>query len=185
MGLPVAAESEMKKDNCINTRKQKGSPEAWELRISPLQPEDCGQGADLLDVCFSDPWSRKALEEACEREDYLQLGAYLLKQAEAKDKRPALIGYAGLKMVLDEGDVTNICVHPDKRQGGIGKTLLETLLAMAADRGIRAVYLEVRLSNQAAIHMYQAAGFEEIGKRKDFYEKPREDALLMMWNLES
>ena len=178
--------------------------------IRDLQSGDCREGARLLAACFSDPWSREALEEACGMEDYLQLGAFLPaeipeeadrgqenpggekpkvpcsldKAPEGEMQDPILVGYGGLKMVLDEADVTNICVHPDYRRLGIGRDLLEAMLAMAGKRGIRRIYLEVRVSNQAAIHMYEEAGFKETGRRRGFYEKPREDALLMIWDQE-
>lgn len=161
----------MEKDSPGFTGREDYSRDGRHLNLRPLQPEDCGQAADLLDACFADPWSREALEEACSQAAYIQLGAFL---------QSGLIGYAGLKMVLDEADVTNICVHPDQRQLGIGKALLGQLLAMAEDQRIGRIYLEVRVSNQAAIHMYREAGFKETGKRRGFYERPREDALLMM-----
>ena len=161
----------MKKESPGFAGKEDYIRDGRHLILRPLQPEDCCQAADLLAACFADPWSREALEEACRQEAYIQTGAFL---------QSGLIGYAGLKMVLDEADVTNICVHPDRRLSGIGKALLGQLLSMAEDRGIGRIYLEVRASNQAAIHMYREAGFKETGKRRGFYERPKEDALLMM-----
>ena len=140
--------------------------------IGEMAPEDCPQAARLLAECLSDPWTEQALRDACGRDDYLQLIV--------KDFRHSLIGYAGMKTVLDEGDITNVCIDPDCRREGAGAALMKTLCDLSDQRGIRKIYLEVRVSNEPAIGLYRKAGFREAGIRKGFYDRPKEDALLMM-----
>ena len=92
-----------------------------------------------------------------------------------------VIGYIGMKVVLDEADITNVAVLPAYRKKGIAGKLLEQLLDEARQQGIYSIYLEVRDSNAAAITLYKHAGFKEVGKRKNYYEHPQEDARLMLW----
>ena len=90
-----------------------------------------------------------------------------------------VIGYAGLLMIAGEGDVTNIAVFPGNRGHGTGSALTEALLSEGRKRGMGAFTLEVRVSNQPAIHIYKNLGFRSEGVRRGFYEKPKEDALIM------
>ena len=93
----------------------------------------------------------------------------------------SLVGYIGMKAVLDEADITNVAVDPDRRRQGIGKMLLRGLLAKAGELGIRRIFLEVRVSNTAARALYEQAGFRTVDVRKNYYEKPKEDAYIMVW----
>ena len=81
-----------------------------------------------------------------------------------------VIGYIGMKVVLDEADITNVAVLPAYRKKGIARKLLQQLLDEARQQGIYSIYLEVRDSNAAAITLYKHAGFKEVGKRKNYYE---------------
>lgn len=90
-----------------------------------------------------------------------------------------LLGYVWARFVLDEGDIGNIAVAPGSRRRGIGAALLAALLEEAARRQAAVVQLEVRESNLAARWLYEKNGFETVGKRKKYYEKPTEDAILM------
>ena len=90
-----------------------------------------------------------------------------------------LFGYVWARFVLDEGDIGNVAVAPDFRRRGAGAALLKVLLEEAARRQAAVVQLEVRESNLAARRLYEKNGFETVGKRKNYYEKPAEDAILM------
>lgn len=90
-----------------------------------------------------------------------------------------LLGYVWARFVLDEGDIGNVAVAPGFRRRGAGAALLEALLEEAARRQAAVVQLEVRESNLAARRLYEKNGFETVGKRKNYYEKPAEDAILM------
>ena len=94
-----------------------------------------------------------------------------------------MVGYGGIFWAADEGNITNIVVDESYRGRGLGIALTDALLSVGRANGIRAFTLEVRVGNQAAIHVYQRLGFIGEGIRKGFYEKPVEDALVM-WKRE-
>lgn len=91
----------------------------------------------------------------------------------------ALLGYVWARFVLDEGEIGNIAVAPERRRCGVGAALLKALFAESERRGAAVLRLEVRGSNLAAQRLYEKNGFETVGKRKNYYEKPAEDAILM------
>lgn len=90
-----------------------------------------------------------------------------------------LLGYAVLTCVRDEAELTNIAVREGERNQGIGSTLLSKVLDVAVGRNVENIFLEVRSSNQQAISLYQRFGFHLAGKRKGYYRKPTEDALIL------
>jgi ribosomal-protein-alanine N-acetyltransferase len=94
-----------------------------------------------------------------------------------------LAAYAILWKVLDEGELANIAVRKDLRGCGIGSGILNRILEVAEDSGVRSLYLEVRESNGLAREMYARRGFHEIGVRKGYYEVPREDARVLKKSL--
>lgn len=102
-------------------------------------------------------------------------GGVILAAEEGND----LLGYVWARFVLDEGDIGNVAVAPDSRCRGIGAALLKALFAESERRGAAVLQLEVRESNLAARRLYEKNGFEIVGKRKNYYEKPAEDAILM------
>ena len=91
------------------------------------------------------------------------------------------VAYGGMTCVLDEGAVTNIATLPEYRQRGIGRAVLKRMLSEAENREIASVFLEVRVSNEAARALYLSEGFTECGKRKSFYRCPTEDAIQMAY----
>lgn len=121
--------------------------------------------------CFSSPIS----------EDMLQymLGNARQYLAAAVDAENRVLGYAGMMTVLDEGYIENIAVHPDARRNGIGAALVQHLLDEGAERELLFLTLEVRESNAPARALYEKYGFEIVGVRKNYYEKPTENAILM------
>ena len=90
-----------------------------------------------------------------------------------------ILGYAALSSILDEGNLDNIATAPEHRRRGVGEALLQEVIRRAKELGLAVLYLEVRASNTPAIALYQKHGFMEVGRRKNYYEKPREDAILM------
>ena len=94
-----------------------------------------------------------------------------------------VIGYAVLWCVLDQGELANIALAPDHRGKGLGGLLLERAMEVAQSRGVRELYLEVRASNTRAIALYDRFGFEQVGRRRAYYDDPKEDALVMMRSL--
>lgn len=142
--------------------------------IRRMKEADIPGAARLEKNCFSVPWSEENLRQSLLNPEYLFLVA---------EEDGEVVGYAGLFRVLDEGDITNIVIDETYRGRGLGKKLTETLLLEGEKNGIRAFTLEVRAGNERAIHIYEQLGFVQEGIRRNFYEKPVEDALIM-WKRE-
>ena len=138
-------------------------------RLMTAADVDAVHAIDL--ASFALPWSRDAFEKEAEN----NCARYLVL---CEDGVP--VAYAGVWFVLDEGQITNIAVHPDYRRQGLGRAVTEALLQAARERKLEQIALEVRVSNEAAIALYKALGFESVGKRKNFYRHPSEDALVMV-----
>ncbi len=141
------------------------------FHVAPLEACHLPQAAELERLCFSEPWSEKALSILTEPNG---IGIAALTD----DGR--LVGYCGMLTVLDEGQITNVAVHPDFRRMGIGNALLEALLPEAKTRSVAQISLEVRESNTAAKELYLRHGFSVAGIRKRFYSHPAEDGLVMV-----
>lgn len=127
--------------------------------------------AALEAACFSAPWSENALREELENPNALFWVA--------EDTDGAVCGYIGCQTVLDEGYIANVAVSPARRRRGVGRLLVDALTARAVQAGLAFLTLEVRVSNAPAIALYEKAGFRPVGKRKNYYSAPKEDALLM------
>ena len=141
------------------------------VRIVPMNADHLDQVAELERICFSTPWSRNMLAEELEN----ALSAFLV----ALDDGDNVVGYAGLQVILDEGSITNVAVRPDCRRQGIAGKLLQVFLDFAQGNHLAFLTLEVRASNYDAIALYGSRGFREAGRRKNYYEHPREDAIIM------
>lgn len=140
-------------------------------------PAHLNGAAELEKLCFSSPWSATSLELLTN--DGIGVG-YILTVPTAPGTEPAVAAYGGMLITVDEGQITNVAVHPDHRRKGFGAAIVRALLRHAKDERLESVSLEVRASNTAAIELYKRAGFVEAGRRKGFYNKPTEDALVMV-----
>ena len=132
--------------------------------------DDLEQVMEIERELFHVPWTREGFFTFLTREDAMFL------VVEEKDQ---ILGYCGLLMVLDEGDITNVAVRRDRQKEGIGNFLMESLIRLAAERGVTTIHLEVRVGNDRAIRLYERNGFTRDGIRKGYYSDPIEDALLM------
>ena len=141
------------------------------VRVVPMTADHLDEVAELERLCFSVPWSRNMLAEELEN----ALSAMLV----ALDDQGHVAGYAGLQVILDEGYITNVAVRPDCRRQGVAGQILQVFLDFAQAQGLAFLTLEVRASNQAAILLYGSRGFRGMGRRKNYYEHPREDAIIM------
>lgn len=141
------------------------------VRIVPMNADHVDEVAELERICFSTPWSRNMLLEELDN----ALSAFLV----ALDDSGRVAGYAGLQVVLDEGYITNVAVRPDCRKQGIAGKLLQVFLDFAQGNRLAFLTLEVRASNYDAIALYGSRGFRSVGRRKNYYEHPREDAIIM------
>ena len=133
------------------------------------------QGAAAVETaCFAQPWSESSLELLTKE----GIGVGFVCLADGR-----VAAYGGMICAVDEGQITNIAVLPDYRRRGMGDALVRALLRYAKDEKLATVTLEVRASNVAAISLYRRHGFSEVGRRKAFYSKPTEDALILTVNV--
>ncbi len=121
--------------------------------------------------CFSTPWSKNIFVSEVTRNDNAIYVVALVGER--------VVGYAGIWIILDEGHITNIAVDPAYQRQGIGRGLLDVLTKAAAERGVIAMTLEVRVSNSSAQALYAKLGFVPNGIRKQYYQDDKEDALIM------
>lgn len=141
-----------------------------DFMISRMQPDDVLEVAALERQIFSLPWSEKGFLDSLNSPDTLYLTV-------RKDRR--LIGYCGFLQSLDEADITNVAVSEEFRGRGVGYQMLKTLMDEGRQRGVKRYTLEVRISNASALRLYEKLGFSSVGVRKNFYELPKEDAVIM------
>jgi [ribosomal protein S18]-alanine N-acetyltransferase len=126
---------------------------------------------------FGDPWSRESFRSAVGASRMRFLVAEEAREGEGGAR--SLVGYVIALMLFDEAEIANIAVSGEARRRGIGGLLLDQALSEAAERGVSAVYLEVRESNMSARALYESRSFANVGRRKRYYRSPVEDALLL------
>ena len=143
-----------------------------EIIIRKMQPEDLAEVCKIEKDNFSLPWSEKSFLESMERDDTVFLVAL-----EDED----VAGYIGCYCIAGAGEITNVAVKASHRRKGIGGKLLQKLYEEGISLDTQEYFLEVRESNEAAIGLYLRQGFVKEGIRKNFYEKPVENAVIM-WN---
>ncbi|MBP3493871.1 MAG: ribosomal protein S18-alanine N-acetyltransferase [Oscillospiraceae bacterium] len=148
------------------------SEKEMRVRIVPMNADHLDDLERLEKICFSRPWSKRMLAEELEN----ACAAFLV--AEDADSGQ-VVGYAGVLVMADEGYITNVAVFPEYRRRGIGAQIIEVFMNFARANRLAFLTLEVRPSNAAAIALYQGFGFEEVGRRKNYYDLPKEDALIL------
>ena len=139
--------------------------------IVPVTADHLDQMEEIERLCFSDPWSRRLLSELLENEAAATLAAV--------GGDGAVLGYAGIQVVLDEGYVNNVAVRPEYRRQGVASQLLDVFRRFGEGQGLAFLTLEVRDSSQAARARYARHGVVEAGRRKNYYQHPKEDAIIM------
>ena len=142
------------------------------IQIVPMNADHLEELEKLERICFSRPWSRKMLAEELEN----QCAAFLVAQDSITQQ---VMGYAGLLVMADEGYITNVAVFPEFRRQGVAAKLIAVFDNFARGNKLAFLTLEVRPSNTAAIALYKGFGFEEVGRRKNYYDLPKEDALIL------
>ena len=147
-----------------------------EIELVPMTEAHVAAVAALEQVCFSDPWSEQSVRSELTNPLSLWLTAL---------DGDTVAGYVGSQTVLDEADIMNVAVAPEYRRRGIARQLLDRLRDLLAAQGVRSLTLEVRASNEPAIALYEALGYVQVGRRPNYYFKPREDALILRkeWSL--
>jgi len=140
-----------------------------------MSPSDVERVTEIEEKAFTSPWKADTFHTLLERP-----GAelWVLDEPDA-----GVVAYAVVWCILDQGELANIAVAEPHRGRGYGTYLLSRVVEVAQDRGVESLYLEVRVSNTGAANLYRSFGFKEIGVRRDYYDHPREDALLMVMRL--
>lgn len=141
-----------------------------EVFIEKMTLEDIEKVIPIEEECFSVPWTKKGFSEALSQDHAFYYVARLGAD---------IIGYCGAYALYDEGDVNQVAVASAYRKCGIGKKLVSYMIEDLKKAGYSSVTLEVRAGNEAAIALYEGLGFVKEGIRRNFYEKPKEDALIM------
>ena len=140
------------------------------MTVIPMTAAHIGAVAGLEQVCFAAPWSAESLAE--------ELVNPLAVFRVAVDAAGQVLGYMGMHHIGDEGFVTNVAVAPAARRPGVGAALLAHLADDGAELSLYRITLEVRVSNTAAIALYEGAGYVRDGVRPGFYRQPTEDAAI-------
>lgn len=145
-----------------------------QLYLRPMQETDLDAVVAIEAAAFSHPWSRNLFADGLRSYD-----CWVMFDGEQQ------VGHGVIQMILDEAHLLNITVSPSFQGRGLGLQLLEHLMARACELGAGECFLEVRASNQSAYRLYERFGFNEIGRRRDYYPAPggREDALVMACTL--
>lgn len=139
-------------------------------KLIPMDRATVPDVAAIDRECFSRPWSEDMLAE----ELYNDGASYIVAMAEDG----TVLGYAGLKVVLDEGCIEKVAVKGQYRRMGVADALIEAFVRFGR-ANLAFITLEVRASNDPAIQLYMKHGFAQVGRRKDYYQDPKEDAILL------
>ena len=157
-------------------KRDPATPTPGAVVVRSMSIEDVATVARLERESFTTPWSARTFRTLLGRP-----GAELWV---AEHATGGVVGYYVLWCIQDQGELANIAVEERYRGQRIGAMLLDHALEVAAGRGVESVYLEVRVSNEAARAMYESRGFEQIGVRRNYYDRPREDACVLMTRLD-
>lgn len=140
------------------------------INIRNMTLDDIESVFEIEKSIFSIPWSKKSFESSISSKDTI----YIVTTIDEK-----IVGYLGIYILGDQSDISNVCVHKDYRRMHIAEVMLSYIFDRAKSNNVKEITLEVRESNVAAISLYEKMGFKEIGIRKNYYQKPLENGLLM------
>ena len=140
------------------------------MTFREMTVEDLEQVVEIENRLFSDPWTKEGFFTFLTKENTMFF---------VIDEKEKILAYCSMQTVLDEGDILNVAVSPDRQREGIGYFLVDSMLKMAEMIGIHIVHLEVREGNGTARRLYERLGFKEDGLRKNYYTDPTENAVLM------
>ncbi len=135
-----------------------------------MRPEDLPEVLSIERVSFSTPWSAILFMN----EIYKPLSVSKVVRSKGE-----IVGYICADQVLDEGHILNVTVHPEHRRRGVAMQMVTHVIGLLAERACKTIFLEVRMSNHAALRMYEKSGFKMVTIRKQYYAAPEEDAAIM------
>lgn len=145
--------------------------------IRRMKEKDLEQVLTIERESFSMPWSYQDFLDATNENDQSYIKLYLVAE-----ENETILGYCGLWGIAGEGQINNVCVRKEFRNQHVGYNMLQELIRIGKLLDLHAYTLEVRVSNASAIALYEHLGFEHAGVRKNFYEHPKEDAIIMWLN---
>jgi ribosomal-protein-alanine N-acetyltransferase len=145
------------------------------IRLRPMTEADLEAVVALEAECFADPWVQESFRAEIEGTPDVRWPLVAVG--------PELAGYVVAWFVADEAHLANLAVAVPYRRRGLGRRMVETVIAEAVRRGARWVQLEVRVSNSAALGLYQGLGFRAVGRRRQYYADTGEDAWVMQLDL--
>lgn len=135
-----------------------------------LTENDINGVVEIEELCFTTPWTKGAFYKELEN----KLARYVVAEIDGK-----IAAYGGMWLVVDEGHITNIAVHPDFRGIGLGDKIVEAMIEECKKSNVISMTLEVKVSNYAAQSLYRKYGFKPSGIRPEYYTDTKEDALIM------
>lgn len=184
---------EKPKDRKVKRQKNQKTEDMEIIEIKKDQQQYISEIAALESDIFPDSWSEKSIRDTLENPQ-ARIWAIISRQAPPYScasrapehaGKPQLLGYVIFYYVLDEGEIARIATSPQHRRQGVAVRLLEKMRAFSYEQNITRWLLDVRISNETAIHFYKAEGFAKDGARKNFYANPPEDAILMSCEVET
>lgn len=140
------------------------------ILINKMTNEDLEKIKDNLSKDFDNFWNYEILKE--------ELNSRTSKYIVAKKSNNIIVGFAGIKIILDEAEIMNIVTKKEERHQGIGKLLLNEIIKISKENNIYLINLEVNAKNTIAINLYKKYNFKEVGLRKKYYNG-QDDAILM------
>jgi [ribosomal protein S18]-alanine N-acetyltransferase len=142
------------------------------VHLRDMTAADIPAVAAIERASYTMPWSDATFRGLLRRRDAEMVSA---------EAGGHVIGYAAFWCVVDQGELGNVAVSADWRGYGLGERLVEEILRRAALRGVREVFLEVRPSNTVARNLYERLGFRPVGRRRNYYQAPVEDAIVLRY----
>ena len=165
-----------------SARREKGIRNTMPIYIRRMREEDIPQVVEIEKIAFSRPWSKSVFKAAILL-PYMAFYVAVQTGGAAEDRTgkhmEKIVGMCGVKKVFEDGEISNVAVHPACRGRGISRRMLAVLMREAGDEGVTSFTLEVRAGNVPAICLYESFGFRTEGIRPRFYEDPVEDGLVM------
>ena len=146
------------------------------LTVIPMCSAHVAQIAAIEEATFSLPWDADSIR--AELDNPLALWLVWVEDEQ-------VLGYVGSQTVFEDADILNVAVLPAARRRGIAEALMTALESRLSERGAERITLEVRASNAPAIALYQKLDYAQVGLRKNYYEKPREDALILQKQIDN
>jgi ribosomal-protein-alanine N-acetyltransferase len=150
------------------------------FKIDEMTPDDLKEVLEIEQISFPTPWS----ENIFLSELHSELSRIFLAKSGLLEEQK-ILGYICIWLVKGEVHILNLACHPDFKRHGIATSLLVHSLFFSFQKGVRKVFLEVRASNKEALSLYRKYGFKPIGIRKRYYSDTKEDAVVMVLEMES